>query len=426
MARQPGRLLGRLYDRLPEAARGALHAAVSIAQRRGVDLYLVGGGVRDLLLGSVHADLDLVVEEDALGLASALGGRLQARIVQHRRFGTAVVEGPGFRLDLARARTERYERPGALPSVRPGRLVDDLARRDFTINAMALRLSGAQASELIDPHGGRADLAAGAVRVLHDTSFQDDPTRILRALRYAGRLGFRIERRTASRLRRDLGYLDCVSGARLRHEVERIAAEGRAGQIVRLAQRFEVLSAVHPALCAGPRALRALKRLPQVATSHRDAVLFCLLLAHASLAAAEGAIERLSFTGLQARAVRGFLALRTDEAALGRASLRPSDAVAILASRPVAALEAFALVAERPSAGNRARRYLAEWRYVRPRMDGRDVEALGVPHGPLVGEVLALLREARLDGRTRTRDDEEALVRATLARRRPLARVRYG
>ncbi len=418
-------MLGRLYDRLPDAARDALRAVVSIAERRRVDLYLVGGGVRDLLLGSVHADLDLVVEEDALALASALGDRLRARVVLHRRFGTAVVEGPGFRLDLAGARTERYERPGALPSVRPGRLADDLGRRDFTINAMALQLAGPRAGELIDPFGGRADLAAGAVRVLHDASFQDDPTRLLRAVRYAGRLRFRIERRTASLLRRDLRYLDSVSGARLRHEFERIAAEERAGQVVRLAQRFEVLSAVHPSLRAGPQSLRALRYLPQVAPSQRTAVLLCLLLAHASLAEAEGAIERLSLTGLQAGGVRGILALRAAEATLARASLRPSEAVTILGAQPVAALEAFALVTQRAAAG-RARRYLEQWRYVRPRLDGRDVEALGVPHGPQVGEVLALLREARLDGRTRTRNDEEALVRATLAGRQPLARLRYA
>jgi tRNA nucleotidyltransferase (CCA-adding enzyme) len=411
---------------LPVATRRALRWAVSLAEQRGDGLYLVGGGVRDLLLGGAHADVDLLVEGDALALASALAAKLKTRVVLHPRFGTAVVQGERFRLDVAQARTERYERPGALPSVRPARLADDLARRDFTVNAMALRLGSPRAGQLIDPHGGREDLAGRRLRVLHDASFQDDATRIPRALRYAGRLQFRVEPHTQSLLRRDLSYLDTISGARLRHEFERIASEEEVGEIVRLASRLGVIAAVHEALRAGERELRAAGRLSELAPSHRDAVLLCLLLTGASPGEAEGAIARLALTGRQADAVRGFLALREEGSKLARASLRPSDAVRLLSPRPPAAIEAFALVAERPLAAERARRYLEEWRFLRPRLNGRDVEALGVPHGPQVGAALASLREARLDGRTSTREDEVALIRRMQLGRRLLAGARHG
>lgn len=426
MGREDANLLRLLHRRLSDRSDQALRAAVSLAERRNVDLYLVGGGVRDLLLGGEHVDLDLVVEGDAAALASDIATELWARLVSHPRFGTAVVQDDGFRLDVAQSRTERYERPGALPCVRPAGLQEDLGRRDFSINAMALRLVGPRAGQVVDPFGGREDLEQRRVRVLHDASFRDDATRILRGLRYAGRLRFRLQRHTGELLRRDLSYLDAIGGARLRHEFERLACEARVAEIVRLTDDAGALCAAHPALRAGARAIRAVKGLPQIATSHRDAALFCLLLAGASLGEAEGAIERLALTGRQAGAVRGFLELRGQEARLGRASLRASAAARLLAGQPRAAIEALALATEQPLAADRARRYLDEWRFVRPRLNGRDVEALGVPHGPQVGAAMVSLRDARLDGRTKDREDEMALVRRMTHRGRVTTGARHG
>lgn len=421
MAAKRTQLDAKLLRSLPAATAVAVRLAIEIAQRRGSDLYLVGGGVRDLLLGAPVADVDLVTEGDALALAGAIGRKLRARVVRHPRFGTAAVQGDGFHLDLARSRTEQYERPGALPLVRPGRLADDLARRDFTINAMALRLSR-PAGKLIDPFAGRADLSRERLRVLHDASFQDDPTRLLRALRYAGRLGFRIERHTASLLTRDLSYLAAVTGTRLRHELERIAAEERVGRIVRAALRLGVLRAVHPALRPRDRALRAIARLPAIEASRRDDVLFCLLLSSASLRESEAAIERLALTGAQAAAVRAYAVLRKAERRLARPSLRASGASRMLDGQPAGAIEAFALSATQPLAARRARRYLEDWRFVRPRLNGHDLEALGVARGPQIGELLALLHEARLDGRTRSREDEVAFIETKRHKRAARAR----
>ena len=195
-------------------------------------------------------------------------------------------------------------------------------------------------------------------------------------------------------------------------------------EIVCLASKLGLLAAVHAALRADDRAIGALAGLGAVTPSQRDAVLFCLLLADAAPAEAEGAIDRLALTGRQESAVRGLLALREQEARLARTSLRPSEAAGLLAAQTPAAIEAFALITVRPRAAERSRRYLQEWRHVRPRLNGRDVEALGVPHGPQVGVALASLREARLDGRTKSREDEVALLGRS--RSPALAEVRRG
>ena len=159
-------------------------------------LYLVGGPVRDLVLGRSSEDLDLVVEGDAARLAGKVGERLSAKVVIHRRFGTATVKVDKNRLDLATARKETYSRSGALPKVMPGSIAEDLHRRDFTVNAMALGISGPLAGELLDPTSGLKDIEQGIIRSIHRGSFQDDATRIFRAVRYEQRLGFRMATET--------------------------------------------------------------------------------------------------------------------------------------------------------------------------------------------------------------------------------------
>ena len=207
---------GTLPERL-ESLPGVAELRAAAGDR---DVYLVGGAVRDLLLGAERADLDVVVEKDARGLAAALGGEL----VEHERFSTAKVAlGDDLDIDIARARTETYDHPGALPEVHPADVETDLGRRDFTINAMAVPITGD--AELIDPHGGLEDLRAGVLRVLHDGSFADDPTRGLRGARYAARLGLALDPETERLLR--AADLSTVSEDRVTAELERAAFEER-------------------------------------------------------------------------------------------------------------------------------------------------------------------------------------------------------
>jgi tRNA nucleotidyltransferase (CCA-adding enzyme) len=407
-------LFPRLREALDPPAEHALRAAIAEAKSLDLPLYVVGGAVRDLLIGAGHVDLDLVVEGDALALSRGVAGRLAGRAVLHARFGTAVVSGTGFRLDIATARAETYARPGALPVVRPATLNDDLARRDFSINAMALRIAP-RAGDIIDPFGGREDLDRRFVRVLHDRAFQDDATRTLRGIRYAGRFRFRIEPVTHRLLRRDLSHLAAISGARLRREIELIAAEDRVAEIVRLAERFGVWRAIDSALRAPDAA--ALRRFSKIPLAQRDDALVALLLARATPQACRRGIKRLSLARSQQDAVGGLRTLMGQHARLSKPDLKPSAATKLLATVSPSAVEAFAASEGRTLAARRARRYLDEWRYVRPRMNGHELIKMGMTPGPRVGEMLAGLRDARLDGSLRTKRAEVSFVRTRLARR---------
>ena len=246
-----------LEARLSAEELGAVRAAALAAARLRVPLYLVGGTVRDILLPTAVLDLDFAVVGDGpeavARLAEGLGGRVLAR----SQFGTMKVDVSGTVVDLALARTETYSRPGALPEVTPGGIEDDLARRDFSINAMAVSL-GDRFGEMVDPFGGRSDLGARLVRVLHPRSFVDDATRILRAARYAARLGFEMEDETADLLRRGLPYIETISGDRVRNELERCFTEPDVGRALLMAQELGVLRAVHPGLALGEQAATAL------------------------------------------------------------------------------------------------------------------------------------------------------------------------
>jgi tRNA nucleotidyltransferase (CCA-adding enzyme) len=405
-------LVEKLLSRLSAPMAALLTETVKAARRRGLSLYLVGGSVRDLLLERSHLDVDLAVEGDAASLAEELAAAVGARLAVHRRFGTASLRGPHVALDLAQTRDEHYDRPGALPSVRPATIAQDLARRDFTVNALALGLTGEQTGLLLDPYDGQRDLAARRLRVLHDRSFQDDATRILRGLRYEGRLAFRLEPATQRLLCRDLSYLDTISGARLRRELLAILAEDCPERILGRAQALGVLPALHPALSfdrrraaafAGARA-RPLAPLPEV--------YLCLLAAKATPAQVEGALLRLALHGAWERALRDALRLRQEALRLAAPGLRPSEVVAALDPFNAAAIAAHALLEPPGIVQRRLRRYLEHWRYRRSALRGQDLQALGVAPGPAMGQMLARLRAARLDGQARGREDEVMLVRA--------------
>jgi tRNA nucleotidyltransferase (CCA-adding enzyme) len=396
---------------LPRAQAGALTSLIELADERGAAIYLVGGPVRDLLLDLPPGDLDVAVEGDAIDLAAHLAKATDLRLVRHPRFGTATVSGDGAHIDLATARSETYESAGALPTVHPSSIDDDLHRRDFTINAIALALNGPTVGVLLDPAGGVADLDAGLIRVLHAASFQDDPTRILRAARYEARLEFRIEEATRDLLVRDLPFLEPISPARVHRELARTLLEREPERaLLRLAD-LGALRTLHPTLQFDIELAAAFERLREIAPRSVPAAYWPLVTWHAG-PAIEAVIARLAMTRHQADAVRALSALR------GRgphAGASPSKIASIFESQPAAAVWALA-AAESGTEREQAHAYMATYRNVRPILRGDDLLALGVQQGKRVGDVLARLRTAKLDGEVRTREDEERLVRNGLAR----------
>ncbi len=407
-----------MQQRLPEEALALVRRAGALAAARGLEICLVGGVVRDILLGRSSSDLDLVVEGDAIGLAEALAGQTGGKLVVHRRFGTAKVRCGMQAIDLAMARAETYARPGALPTVRAGSLREDLARRDFTINAMALRLAPDGPGDLVDPFGGRRDLEGRTIRILHDRSFTDDATRMLRAVRYEQRFGFRLEEATEKLLRRDVRRLGTISGDRIRHELDLILKEELPEKALLRAGQLGLLARVHPALRAGPWLAPMFERARDVAPTVPPALYYALMTSRLDPAECADFILSLKTPAAVSRAILDSALLRERLTQLEGPGLPPSAICALLDEyRPISVL-ACAIAEKRKSRQGLLLRYLTEWRQVRPVLDGDDLRRMGVPPGPLIGGGLEELRRARLDGIIEGREGEEALVREWLSRGR--------
>ncbi len=418
--------------RLAPATRALLDRAATIALLRGAAPYLVGGSVRDLLLGRTTIDLDLVVVGDAIGVARALheelGGDEVALLRVHEVFGTAtVIPQGGVPLDLITARYETYQVPGALPVVVPGTLDDDLRRRDFAINAIALALAPETRGQLYDPLGGRADLAAGIVRTLHDGSFRDDPTRLLRATRYADRLGFALADATAAQFAAALAahVFDTITIQRLSHEFVRLLAEERAAAMLDRLAASGALAQFAPTLRWGDDERAAFQRLdgleqrflvpvPVIDAVPRWEARFAVLAATLS---PEGARAAATVLALPGRVVLLCGQAATLVAALGEEPLPASDSA--LGRRldpyePAAPIVAWACTSEAQN-GILLLRYLLLVRGVRPQLDGMALRGLGVPPGPIYREALAALRDFKRDHLDATVEEERAFLRSWLA-----------
>ena len=423
-----------LEARLGPPRAELLRSAASAASELGLSLHLVGGSVRDSLLGQTPTDLDVsytVVPTKAPDqpcrrggfetrpdpdvadeLAKALGGVASDR----SPFGTAKLRAGGVALDLVMARRETYAAPGALPTVEPGSLAGDLARRDFSINAMAVSLSAESWGDLADPFDGAGDLQRRVVRVLHPASFRDDATRLFRAARYAGRLGFRLEPDTERLAREGAAFIDTISGDRVRHELERIFDEPQAADILRIADGLGLLRAIHPAL-------RPAKR-PDTIEGERGPAMLAGLALGLSPHEAEEVSERLNLGAEWSRVVRDTAAVREMLPEL-EADLAPSGVYRLLHGRHEAAVSAWA--AARRGMGSRlhgnderaaanGRLYLSRLRHVSTSLSGGDIVAMGVPEGPRVGEVLRELLNARLDGVVESEEEERELAARRIGR----------
>lgn len=366
--------------------------------------YLVGGAVRDLLRGAAPVDLDLALEGDARSAARAVGARLDRQVREHGRFGTAVMRGEPD-VNFAMTRRETYTEPGALPDVEEAQLSEDLARRDFSINAMAIGLTGDDLGHLYDPTAGVEDLEAGAVRVLHDGSFVDDPTRLLRALRYEARLGFAMEPDTE---RLAMGAIEdealgTVSGVRVGAQLMNLLSEQYLARAVGRMHGLGIDKALHPELVpdaelvasaalgavtiGSDRALAALAALCSSAPQELD-----LWLADLGLPAAQrDAVSRAARVGPR---------LATE--LRGRAHT-PSELAALLRREPPEAL-ALALALQAPP--DDVLRWVGELRDVRLEITGDDLTAAGVPEGPELGRALDATLARKLDGLVCGREEE--------------------
>jgi tRNA nucleotidyltransferase (CCA-adding enzyme) len=401
---------------LADDLKTLINRVIAVASSDNIHAYLVGGIVRDLLLGKPNFDLDFVVEGDAIQLAKELIKPTGGKLITHVRFNTAKIKLDRWNIDLATARSETYSRPGALPIVKPGTLEQDLFRRDFTINSMAVRLTPeARRGELIDPYKGYADLHHKLVRILHEKSFIDDATRIWRAIRYEQRFDFHIESETLRLLERDISMLATISGDRIRHELELVLKEEYPEKMLSRAWVLKALGKVH-------RSLRGDTWLTEKfssarAVSYHEPEISRLYMALLVYRLKEQEIEELvSFLRPERQMtviLRDCSQLKSSIKEL-RQKLQPSDIYSILDGYHQTAILANYVAADSIKAKNNIKLYLDKLRRVKTTLTGNELRTFGVPQGAEMQEVLILLHNARLNGEAETRQGEEMLVREWL------------
>ena len=411
--------------RLPARLFALLQQAGKMADRQQAPVYAVGGFVRDLLLATPTLDVDLAVEGRGIRFANAFAQQHKARVITHERFGTATVTfADGQKLDIATARTEQYAHPGALPTVKPAPIGKDLGRRDFTINALAIRLNTAHFGDLVDDCGGAQDLRDHTIRILHDRSFLEDPTRVLRAIRFEQRLGFHMSGDTA-RLMRDavrLRVFRRLSSSRLADAIIQMLSERDPGTVLARLADCGLLHLIHPQLPWSPALVQRLKHAGRAMARHvrrhpdrpvQPWIVYGMALAAAlPQPAVETTLARLKFPRRQ---IQSFLRVRqagnglfpttgqgarVDRAGTGRLLRTLSDEAYV-----------FLLASTR---SDTARRKLAALftmaQHATPVLTGKDLKALGLAPGPLYRHILDRLLDARLHGSIRTEAGERRLV----------------
>jgi tRNA nucleotidyltransferase (CCA-adding enzyme) len=427
---QAARLLMR---RLPRNIVVLLRELGRLADEKGVALYLVGGVVRDLLLRRENWDLDLTVEGDGIAFARLVADRYGAGLALFERFATARLTLPkGLKVDIASTRRESYAKPAALPDVQPASLKEDLYRRDFTINAMAIQVNPARFGQLHDPYNGQQDLRAKTIRVLHEDSFIDDPTRIFRAIRFTERFGFHLEPKTR-RLLKQAAATDMVaklSGPRLANEMFLLMQERDPNRAIGSLTRLNLLRFLHPSLRHGKQAHRLVTTLPrafiwwkqQCPGDPVDRALLGLmaLLSDAGSSILQRVAQRLQLSARQATSVE-WASEKTTRAVkilLGRSEIRPSKIYHLLVNMPDEAL--VLLVGKGLANGDiagvrrlttRLVRFLKHDRWVMTTVKGEDLKQLGLKPGPRFKTILDRLLDKRLDGVVSTKSEECVLAR---------------
>ena len=417
---------GLLRSRLPHRLVTLLEHAGQLADRCEVSLFVVGGCVRDLLLGIENLDLDLVVEGDGIAFARKLGDVLHARVKVHERFGTAIVVMPdGFKLDVATARTEYYEYPTALPTVEQSSIKKDLYRRDFTINALAVRLNAKDFGNILDFYGGQRDLNEKVIRVLHGLSFVEDPTRVFRAIRFETRFGFHLGKDTAALIAGavKMNLFHRLSGHRLLEELKLLLGERECKQTVKRLAEFNLLQFIHPKLKWSPRLEALLDAVDESIDWYRLLYLdrnmdTWLVYVTAFLEVLPGravveVLKRFPFSESEAGRLRtsrigGQAVIRR----LGKKpELKPSEVHRLLSGLSDETLLSLMAKSKGEAVKRQVSAFLTTYQHVKPILTGTDLKSMGMKPGPQFKKILDQLLDARLNGEVKTESEERSLAR---------------
>lgn len=412
------RIAASLKASLAEDFFSLLTQAGEFCHKRGERLFVAGGMVRDLLIGTQSKDIDLVVEGDSHALANEIARLYHAKITLHQRFQTAKLSVNGFTVDIVAARKETYEHPGALPKITAGTMEDDLKRRDFSINAMAISISGDTYGHLVDPLGGFADLKEGIIRILYPESFTDDGTRIFRAIRYEQRFGFDIEPETLTLLKEGKKHIPALSADRLRYEFECIFNEQAPEKALCRASQLSVLKAVSEKLIFDITSAGWFRTARENSSfeSPLPTLYLALWMGGMSDSDAQQLATRLNLPADSRKTVDDISKLKKQLINLGLPGLMPADICRILDSITPAAIEAVTIISPDRLVKERLRIYLASLRHIRPILGGDELIELGYSPGPGIGKALQKIKDARLNGVISTRKQEIEMAKNLLGR----------
>ncbi|MBI5188149.1 MAG: CBS domain-containing protein [Nitrospirae bacterium] len=411
-----------MKDRFPPDIYNLLKLSGEVADELNFNAYLVGGSVRDLLRGEENLDIDIVIEGDGIVFAKIFGERLNARVRTHQRFGTAQVITDKLRLDIATARTEYYESPAALPKVEISSIKKDLYRRDFTINTFAIKLNPKDFGLLIDFFGGQRDLREKTIRVLHNLSFIEDPTRAFRAIRFSERFGFKISKHTENLIKSaiKMNLFERLSGSRLYEELLLSFNETEPVKTLKRLSDFDLLKVIHPNLIFNEELEATLKSMHETLSwfnflfleerPDRGILYLMALLSGLKNDEVKAAIERLSTPPRSG--VMIIKNMSQSREVLRRLPLKdPVEIYDLLSNLSLEALLFSMAVSKDREKQKAISQYLTELRKVKPLLKGDDLKDMGIQPGPVYAKILKELLEEKLRGRLKSREDEERFVR---------------
>ncbi len=420
-----------VFQGLPRSVLDILILAGRVADRVKLPVYLVGGIVRDILLGRPSMDVDLVVEGNGIVFAEALGYVLELRTDINPRFGTAKIHiRSGGTIDITGTRKERYPEPGALPEVEPGNIENDLKRRDFTINSIAIRINHSAFGEILDPFNGRKDIKDGIIRILHDESFRDDPTRMMRAIRFSTRFGFVIEPHSKELMDAALadGMLDRITRQRIRDELWLILGDQDPHGALKMLDETGILKLIHPHMSLAG-ALRGatdpvipvlaeyeLWDLPYTIRAHQ--VYLCILAWNFTQDEADSFAQDFQLSGNDEQTIREIPRFRetVDELSSTDAELKPSEIFRMLHWVEVEALLAYLVNGDNLDVSEIIRSFLKVMKPTKLEITGQDLKNLGFPPSPAFKKAFQAVFDAKLDGEIHARRDEIALAEEVLKR----------
>lgn len=395
---------------LPSDELGIMQNLGLLADKSDLRLYLVGGAIRDLFLGMVPEDLDFVLEGNSSDFSRMVAHEFGGHVVSESQFSTSKVRLGNADLDFAMARNEYYSKPGALPTVTQGNIEQDLGRRDFTVNAMALPIYKWGRLDVIDPFGGKQDIENHCIKVLHEYSFVDDATRMMRAVRYEQRLRFVIEEKTEHMLRRDLPMLKTISGDRIRSEFRKWIKEHDSVGLIGRASDLGITQVIDYGLNKSVGILKDL-RLDFGSVEFDEKLHFAVLTYFMNQDEGESFINKLKLPPSYARVVRDSIQLRHYSSNSFDARWTPYQMNNVLNLFSAHAIKACIFINGRNyTFSQHLLYYLDHARNLKPYLNGKDLIALGIDNGPIIGQILSALRDAHLEGLITDRSHELVMV----------------